>query len=139
MQIKTVWIRAEFPEEFDKAVNDLLSSGWKLKKREIYQSRIAERESMLYAELEKPDKEDLKEDLLPGPTEEGGYRITLEPDTAYLLQVKRGTSTMEDFANYVIPLGLVMAEKYQSKIDTAISELWQAEGLDPEEETHEDI
>lgn len=120
-------------------MNDLLKEGWILKGRYLTDPQTEALYPMLYAELEKPDEADLKEDLLPGPTEEGGYRITLEPDTAYLLQVKRGTSTMEDFANYVIPLGLLMAEKYQSKIDAAISELWQAEGLDPEEETHEDI
>lgn len=137
MKIKTVYKRDEFAESFDEKVNQLLKEGWILEGRWLTDPRVSNRVPMFYAELKMLDKEDLEEEYLPGSPDEGGCRVLLEPDTAYMVDIKRGTSTIDDFVNYVIPLGILMAEKYQSKIDAAISELWQAEGLDLQEETNE--
>lgn len=137
MKIKTVYKRAAFAKGFDEEVNQLLKEGWILVGRWITDPRVPDFVPMLYAELKMLDEEDHEEEDLPLSPVEGGCRVLLEPDTAYMVEIKRGTLTIDDFVNYVIPLGILMAEKYQSKIDAAISELWQAEGLDLQEETNE--
>lgn len=134
MKIKTVYKRADFSKAFDKEVNQLIEEGWILEGRWITDPRISALEPMLYAELKMLDKEDLEEEHLPGSPDEGGCRVLLEPDTAYMVEIKRGASTIDDFVNYVIPLGILAAEKYQSKIDAAISELWTEENQSLEEE-----
>lgn len=58
-QIKTITKRRDYPNEFDKTVNDALSDGWELKKRYISNGRTAGANEpttfypVLVAELEK--------------------------------------------------------------------------------------
>lgn len=118
MKIKTAWISAQYAEEFDRKVNAALCDGWILKRREIFPALAAGRNSMLYAEFEKPDKAPV-----PDPTEEG-RRILLEPDVAYLIDIKRGMSTRDDYANMALELGMLVADKFEGKIDAAINGLF---------------
>lgn len=134
MKIKTVYRKARDSDEFDRNVNQLLEEGWILEGRWLTNPRVPDYTPMLYAELKMLEEEDHEEEYLPGSPDEGGCRVLLEPDTAYMVEIKRGASTIDDFVNYVIPLGILAAEKYQSKIDAAISELWTQENQSLEEE-----
>lgn len=117
MEIKTLWKSVQYAEEFDRKVNEALCDGWILNRREIFQPRVEGKNSMLYAELEKPDTP------VPDPTEEG-RRILLEPDVAYLIDIKRGMSTRDDFANMALELGMLVVDKFEGKIDAAINGLF---------------
>ena len=117
MEIKTLWKYVQYAEEFDRKVNEALCDGWILNRREIFQPRVEEKNSMLYAELEKPDTP------VPDPTEEG-RRILLEPDVAYLIDIKRGMSTRDDFANMALEIGMLVVDKFEGKIDAAINGLF---------------
>ena len=112
-----MWKYVQYAEEFDRKVNEALCDGWILNRREIFQPRVEEKNSMLYAELEKPDTP------VPDPTEEG-RRILLEPDVAYLIDIKRGMSTRDDFANMALEIGMLVVDKFEGKIDAAINGLF---------------
>lgn len=58
-QIKTILVKVERLEEFDKKVNDALTEGWTLVKRDVlqaYDRATCIFNRMLYAELEREQK-----------------------------------------------------------------------------------
>ena len=134
MKIKTVWILAQYNEEFDRRVNHLLIDGWALKRREIYPSRHESMASMLYAELEMPDEQ--TKDPTPDPEEEH-RRILLEPDVSYLVEIKRGMSTRDDYVNTALELGMLVMDKFSGKVDAAINGLFVLSESDEEETADE--
>lgn len=118
MEIKTIWIRADQTGYFDKEVNRALHEGWKLKTRAVLQSHNEALSTMLYAELESHE-----EAPAPDPEEEH-RRIMLEPDVAYLVEIKRGKSTRDDYVNTALELGMLVMDKWSGKVDAAINELF---------------
>ena len=52
-QIKTIFYKIDFYEKFDREVNEALADGWELKRREVIVPHVADRYTLLYAELEK--------------------------------------------------------------------------------------
>lgn len=134
MKIKTVWIKADEAEEFDKTVNKLIANGWELRYRTLSPTRHAGVSSMLYAELEMPDEQ--TKDPAPDPEEEH-RRILLEPDVAYLVEIKRGMSTRDDYVNTALELGMLVMDKCSGKIDAAINGLFDLSEPDEEETADE--
>ena len=52
-QIKTICIRLNDADAFDKKVNEALEEGWMLTERRVLQPPTSDKYTMLYAELEK--------------------------------------------------------------------------------------
>lgn len=129
MKIKT--ITSEYCSSFDKEVNNYLREGWKLKKRTILEPIGTDRARLLYAELFKPD-----EAPAPDPEEEH-RRIMLEPDVAYLVEIKRGKSTRDDYVNTALELGMLVMDKWSGKVDAAINELFDISEHHEEEADNE--
>lgn len=118
MKIKTIYIRAERVEKFDRCVNEALEDGWVLEHKRLIQETVPGTVPMLYAELTKTDEE-------PAPDPEEKHRmILLEPDISYLVDIKRGTSTREDYVNTVLPHGMLVEEKFNGRVEAAINELF---------------
>lgn len=137
MKIKTVYKRASRAEAFDKEVNKLLEEGWTLKGRYITDPKVSEYVPMLYAEFEKPDAEDMpKEAPASDPYQ---TTVTLEPDIEYLLQIKRGTSSLEDYLNTVIPLGVACADRFKGKMEEAVNQILYGKFIDEEEEEDAEV
>ncbi len=127
MQIKTVWIQAQYLNDFDRAVNASLSDGWILKRREIIRPQTQDKNSMLYAELEKPDEKDLQEAELKKPekTDPQEYRmILLEPDVSFLVNLWRGQRTRNDYVNTALLLGMEAMKKWDGNLEATINKLF---------------
>lgn len=132
MEIKTIWIRADCAEDFDNKVNKLLQKGWALRKRELSRPYTDDKLTMLYAELEKPDAEDMPKEAPASDPEQ--ITITLDPDIEYLLEATRGTSTLQDYLNTIIPLGVACAQRFKGKMEDAVYQILYGDFLNEEEE-----
>ena len=137
MEIKTVWIRADFTESFDSEVNKLLQDGWALKKREVIAPHTADKSTMLYAEFVKPGAKDLIKDETSEDPEQ--ITITLDPDIEYLLEATRGTSTLQDYMNTIIPLGVACAQRFKGKMEDAVYQILYGDFLNEEEEDDAEV
>lgn len=131
MEIKTIWIRADCAEDFDNKVNKLLQKGWALRKRELSRPYTDDKLTMLYAELEKPDAEDMPKEAPASDPEQ--ITITLDPDIEYLLEATRGTSTLQDYLNTIIPLGVACAQRFKGKMEDAVHQILYGDYLNEEE------
>lgn len=132
MEIKTIWIRASRAEDFDNKVNKLLQKGWALRKRELSRPYTDDKLTMLYAELEKPDAEDMPKEAPASDPEQ--ITITLDPDIEYLLEATRGTFTLQDYLNTLIPLGVACAQRFKGKMEDAVYQILYGDFLNEEEE-----
>lgn len=137
MEIKTVWIKADCAESFDREVNKLLQGGWILKKREVIAPHTEDKATMLYAEFEKPDAEDMPKEAPASDPEQ--ITITLDPDIEYLLEATRGTSTLQDYLNTIIPLGVACAQRFKGKMENAVYQILYGDFLNEEEEDDAEV
>lgn len=137
MEIKTIWIRADCAEDFDNKVNKSLQNGWALRKRELSRPYTDDKMTMLYAELEKPDAEDMPKEAPASDPEQ--ITITLDPDIEYLLEATRGTSTLQDYLNTIIPLGVACAQRFKGKMEDAVYQILYGDFLNEEEEDDAEV
>lgn len=132
MEIKTIWNYYDYERDFDKEVNEKLSDGWILKNRRAKEDPHTD-SLILIAELERDND---NKALSPDPEEEH-RRIMLEPDVAYLVEIKRGKSTRDDYVNTALELGMLVMDKWSGKVDAAINELFDI-SEHHEEETNDE-
>lgn len=137
MKIKTIWIRADFTDSFDSEVNKLLQDGWALKKREVIPPYTADKATMLYAEFVKPGAADLIKDATSEDPDQ--ITITLDPDIEYLLEATRGTSTLQDYLNTIIPLGVACAQRFKGKMEDAVYQILYGDFLNEKEEDDAEV
>lgn len=137
MEIKTVWIKADCAESFDREVNKLLQNGWTLKKREVIAPHTEDKATMLYAEFVKLGPGDLIKDATSEDPEQ--ITITLDPDIEYLLEATRGTSTLQDYLNTIIPLGVACAQRFKGKMEDAVYRILYGDFLNEEEEDDAEV
>lgn len=137
MEIKTVWTKANCAESFDAKVNKLLQDGWALKKREVIAPHTADKATMLYAEFVKLGPRDLVKDAPSEDPEQ--ITITLDPDIEYLLEATRGTSTLQDYLNTIIPLGVACAQRFKGKMEDAVYQILYGDFLNEEEEDDAEV
>lgn len=57
-QIKTIWIRLENRDQFDKEVNEALQDGWDLDRTEVYPAKVSGYSSMIFALLTKHENKE---------------------------------------------------------------------------------
>ena len=145
MQIKTVYKRAsEYYKRFDEEVNELLEQGWILKERYLTEPHTDSFVPMLYAELEKPDEEDLsKESGNEGPDKRTTLApdqtlIDLDPDIEDLIEISRGTTTVQDYLNTIIPLGVACAQRFKGKMEEAVYQILYGDFLDKDDLDHKE-
>lgn len=77
IQIKTIWVRADFAEEFDARVNESIAAGWELARREVISGSTSGGliiHNMLYAELVKETEPE---------AEPASWLITRDPALPY--------------------------------------------------------
>lgn len=53
VEIKTIFIKIDDCEKFDKLVNEALAEGWELVRRDVLVPHVSDRFTLLYAELER--------------------------------------------------------------------------------------
>ena len=137
MKIKTVYMRDNRKSDFDNEVNQLLQEGWILKGRFLTEPKVADLVPMFYAEFEKPDAEDMPKEAPASDPEQ--ITITLDPDIEYLLEATRGTSTLQDYLNTIIPLGVACAQRFKGKMEDAVYRILYGDFLNEEEEDDAEV
>lgn len=101
MEIKTLHKSISRHEEFDREINCLIKKGWNLTRRDVLRPTIDDEIIALYAELEREDEED---------------QIKLRPEVMEMVERCRGTSSVVDYINSALPLGIICMNKVKREV-----------------------